>query len=237
MDYGVLKNKKLIIFDLDGTLVDSLDVWNKVDSKVVSVIRGDGKVAEQEMQPLRDEALRLFSHSENPYKDYCGYLKEKFNSSYTQEEIYKLRYDIAGELIEKEVKYKPFAPEFIKKLKADGKVLVIASAAQRKNIEIYRNLNKNVINNARMDDYFSLILARNDCKEIKPNPEIFEKVFETFNFDKKDAIMFEDSLVGVQASKRIGVECCIVYDKHSDYEREEINALADYTIQAFEELV
>ncbi len=237
MDYGVLKNKKLIIFDLDGTLVDSLDVWNKVDSKVVSVIRGDGKVEEQEMQPLRDEALRLFSYSENPYKDYCGYLKEKFNSSYTQEEIYKLRYDIAGELIEKEVKYKPFAPEFIKKLKADGKVLVIASAAQRKNIEIYRNLNKNIINNARMDDYFSLILARNDCKEIKPNPEIFLKVFERFPFKKEEAIIFEDSLVGLQAAKRAGVECAIVYDRHSDYEREEINALADYMIQSYEELV
>lgn len=237
MNYEMLKDKKLIIFDLDGTLIDSLDTWNKVDATLVDAIRGDGKTAEQEMQPLRDEALRLFSHSPNPYVDYCGYLKEKFKSNYSQEEIYKLRYEIASELVENEVKYKQFAPEFIKKLKRDGKVLVIASAAQRKNIEIYRNLNKNIINNARMDDYFSLILARNDCVEIKPNPEIFLKVFESFPFKKEEAIIFEDSLVGLQAAKRAGIDCAIVYDKHSDYEREEINALADYTIDSFEELL
>lgn len=237
MDYDVLKSKKLIIFDLDGTLIDSLDTWNKVDATLVKVIRGDGKTTEQEMQPLRDEALRLFSHSPNPYVDYCGYLKEKFRSDYSQEEIYKLRYQIASELVEKEVHYKPFVPEFLKKMKSEGKVLAIASAAQRKNVEIYRHINKNILSTAKMDDYFSLILARNDCVEIKPNPEIFLKVFESFPYKKEEAIIFEDSLVGLQAAKRAGVECAIVYDKHSDYERDEINALADYTIASFEELL
>ncbi len=237
MDYDVLKSKKLIIFDLDGTLIDSLDTWNKVDATLVKVIRGDGKTTEQEMQPLRDEALRLFSHSPNPYVDYCGYLKEKFRSDYSQEEIYKLRYQIASELVEKEVHYKPFVPEFLKKMKSEGKVLAIASAAQRKNVEIYRHINKDILSTAKMDDYFSLILARNDCVEIKPNPEIFLKVFESFPYKKEEAIIFEDSLVGLQAAKRAGVECAIVYDKHSDYERDEINALADYTIASFEELL
>lgn len=232
-----IAQKKLLIFDMDGTLIDSLDVWNRIDLKVVSIIRRDGLETVEEMQPIRDEALRLYSSSTNPYLDYCAHLKEKFKSDYSRDEIYSLRYKIAEEMIEKEVKYKPFVPEFLKKMKGEGKVLAIASAAQRKNLDIYRTRNQNVISEARYDDIFSLMLARNDCTEIKPHPEVFFKTLEALNFKAEDAMVFEDSLVGVEASRRAGIECCAVYDRFSDHDRNEINALADFTINSFEELL
>ena len=233
----ILKNKKLIIFDLDGTLIDSLGVWNEIDARVVAKIRGDGLDTRDNMYEIRSDALKIFGSSPNPYVDYCYFLKEKYRSKLSGEEVYKLRYQIAEELIINEVAYKPYAPEFIKKLKGEGYLLAIASSAQRKNINIYRTRNQNIISKAPLDDYFDVIFARDDCKEIKPHPEVFIKTLEHFGLSPKDAIIFEDSLVGVQSAKGAGVECCVVYDKNSDDEREEINTLADYVIPSFKEFL
>lgn len=232
-----IKNKKLIIFDLDGTLIDSLEIWNRVDEKLVSIIRGDGKTTIDNMQVVRNEALRLFATSPNPYEDYCGRLKELYQSKMSFEEIFTLRYNIAGKMLVEDINYKPYAPEFIKKLKADGKILAIASAAQGKNMNIYRTQNQNIISKARLDDYFDIIYTRNDCKEIKPNPEVFLKVLDTTGISAEDAFVFEDALVGIEASKKAGIKCCAVYDRFSDHERDEINALADYTIDSYQELL
>ncbi len=232
-----LKSKRLIIFDLDGTLIDSLAIWNKIDERVVSIIRGDGKTTMDNMQVVRNEALRVFATSPNPYEEYCGYLRDAYQSKYTMEEIFALRYSLAGKMLEEEIDFKPYVPEFLKKLKAEGKILAIASAAQAKNMMIYRTKNQNIISKARFDDYFSVIYTRNDCSEIKPHPEVFLKVLTTLGIDANEAFVFEDSLVGVEASKSAGIKCCAVYDRFSDHERAEINALADYTVDSFEELI
>ena len=233
----LLKNKKLIIFDLDGTLIDSLGVWNEIDAKVVDMIRGDGLTTKDNMYEIRSDALKIFGASENPYVDYCYFLKEKYRSDLSGQEVYELRYKVADELIAGKIDYKPYAPEFIKKLKAEGYLLAIASSAQRKNINIYRTRNQNILSKAPLDDYFDVIFARDDCKEIKPNPEVFIKTLEYFGLSPEDAIIFEDSLVGVESAKRAGVECCVVYDVNSDGERDEINALADYAVESFKEFL
>ncbi len=237
MRKNFLKGKKLIIFDMDGTLIDSLGVWNEIDSKVVDRIRGDGLTTKDNMQEIRNDALRVFATSPNPYVEYCNFLTKKYKSTLSNEEVYALRYEIADNLIANKIEYKPFAPEFIKKLKREGYLLAIGSSAQRKNINIYRTRNKNVMDKAKLDDYFDLIIARDDCVEIKPHPEVFIKILSTLGVEAKDALVFEDSLVGVEASRRAGIECCVVYDKYSDHEREEINAIADHIIDSFEELL
>lgn len=237
MKADFLKDKKLIIFDMDGTLINSLDVWNEVDVRVVNQIRNDGLSGRENMQELRDEVLRNNATSPNPYVDYCNFLKERYKSSYTNEEVYALRYEIAFDMLEKEVDFKPYAHLFIKELKERGYLLAIASTGQNRCMAIYREKNKNIIDKARLDEYFSVIFARDDCHEIKPHPEIFLKVLSTLGIKAEDAFIFEDSLVGVEASKRAGIECCAVYDKHNDHDREKINAIADYNIKSFGELL
>ena len=53
----------------------------------------------------------------------------------------------------------------------------------------------------------------------------------------EECLVFEDSLVGIEAAKRAGIAAVVVYDRHSDGEREQINALADYRIQNYAELL
>ena len=63
----MFKGKKVIIFDMDGTLIDSVGVWNKVDMELIKELGCLEELNEIEIQQQRDNKLREFSKSENPY--------------------------------------------------------------------------------------------------------------------------------------------------------------------------
>ncbi len=233
----MLTNKEVIIFDMDGTLIDSVGVWNEVDCALLSRLNKSMSITYEEAQIQRDTMLRKFSKDENPYMSYCAYLKERYNSPLSVEEIHDLRYEIAGEYLRNVIDYKEGADKFIKKLKSKGYTLVIASTTKGSNMEIYKKENANIIKKARLEDYFSLIYTREDASEIKPNPEIYLKVMKTLNKSPKACLVFEDSLIGVEAAKAAGIETVAVYDKYSDSDREKIDALADYKIESYKELI
>lgn len=70
----MLQGKKVIIFDMDGTLIDSVGIWNAVDEKLIEQIRTDGRTDLESVQEQRDTVLRQFHAAENPYLAYCAYL-------------------------------------------------------------------------------------------------------------------------------------------------------------------
>lgn len=75
----MLKDKKVIIFDMDGTLIDSVGIWNQVDEALIQRIREDGKSEIKNVQRKRDEVLRKNDQADNPYIEYCTYLKKRIN--------------------------------------------------------------------------------------------------------------------------------------------------------------
>ena len=86
---NMFKNKKLIIFDMDGTLIDSVGIWNEVDRQLILKI-GDGTIDDVDIQVQRDQTLKKFKDGDI-YLEYCRFLKEKYNSTLTAEEVFKLR--------------------------------------------------------------------------------------------------------------------------------------------------
>lgn len=90
----MIKAKKVIIFDLDGTLIDSIGIWNEIDRELIKTI-GNGSIDNVDIGKQRDEKLKEYSKCEDSYLEYCGFLKEKYNSKMAKEEIKKLRYEIA----------------------------------------------------------------------------------------------------------------------------------------------
>lgn len=233
----MFQGKKVIIFDMDGTLIDSVGIWNEVDKNLIRKLGFLGELDDKAIQKQRDNLLRHFSKAENPYVEYCKSLAEKYRSNLRKEEILKLRYEIAQDYLKNEVDYKPNADQLIQKLKEKGFILAIASTTRRPNMEIYEVENQNIISKAKLTDYFSLILTREAVQEMKPNPEIFLKTVEELNVKKEECLIFEDSLVGVEAAKRAGIEVVAVYDKYSDEEREQINELSDYQIKDYSEAI
>lgn len=233
----MFKGKKVIIFDMDGTLIDSVGIWNEVDKNFIKKLGATEELDETSLQKQRDILLRTFSKAENPYLEYCKTLGKKYHSELSAEQILKLRYDVAQDYLKNKVDYKPYADEFIRKLKEENFVLAIASTTRRDNMRIYQKQNENIMKKAAIDDYFSLVLTREDVKEMKPNPEVFLKVVEELKVKKEECLIFEDTLVGVEAAKNAGMEVVAMYDKYSDGEREEINQIANYQLDNYADAI
>lgn len=70
----MFKDKKLVCFDLDGTLIDSVGIWNQVDAALIQELSGI-EIGLDQIQQLRDLQLKAFRHMPDPYLEYCGYLK------------------------------------------------------------------------------------------------------------------------------------------------------------------
>lgn len=228
--------KKIVIFDLDGTLIDSVGVWNEVDRIVIQTI-GGVYVPEAEILKQRDAVMRLHSKADHPYLEYCRFLKEAYHADCTGEDVLKLRYEIADEYLANTIDYKEHAHTFLHRLKELGFVLVMATATRRNNLEVYLTKNQNIIGKAKLDECFSILYTKEDAREMKPNPEIYLRVMKELNAAHADCLIFEDSLIGIEAARNAGIEVVAMYDKYSDAEREQINALSDYQFTHYDEVL
>ena len=232
----MLHGKKLILFDMDGTLIDSVGVWNEVDRALLREL-GAPDAESADVQSRRDAMLRRFSTAADPYKEYCRFLGETYHSSLEADAIVKKRYAIAADYLVNQVDYKPDAEKLLRRLKAMGIPLGIASTTRRGNMDIYRTRNRNILAKAPLDDYFSFIYTREDAKEMKPHPEIYHRILEEQRLSPADCLIFEDSLIGVEAANSAGIQVAVLYDRYSDAEREEIRRRADYLFDSFADVL
>lgn len=232
----MVKNKKVIIFDMDGTLIDSIGVWNNVDEELIKVI-GNKKVEEKVIWKDRESKLNEYKDCEDVYLEYCGFLKEKYNVKIAKEEIKQLRNKISDKYLREKIDYKPNAEKLLKYLREKGFILVIASATGDRAIKIYKNQNKNIINKANLQDIFTKIYSKDSVKHVKPHPEIYFKVLEELNVKPEECLIVEDSLIGVLAGNSASIDVAVIYDRYSDMDREEINNLSKFRFKDFYEML
>lgn len=224
----MFSEKKVIIFDFDGTLVNSMDYWASLDRTLLKKL--SGKDFADDFQKLWENKMNELSKLENPLLEYCCILGKEYGLRESGEEILKKRDEIAKRFYSDEISLKDGAEELIERLKE--KKLVIATTTGRDNIN-------SAMKNKKLNDifrHFSVILTYEDVKRRKPYPDIHIKIMEMFNAAKEECLVFEDSLSGVIAANEAGIDVVAVFDRESEKDRDEITKRSVKYIQSFNEL-
>lgn len=213
----ILKDMDAVIFDLDGSLVDSMWMWHQID---VEYLGRYGLAVPVGLQ----QDIEGFSFSET-----AEYFKKRFSLPDSIAEIKRTWNEMAWEKYMNEVPLKPGADQFLKLCKEKGILLGIATSNSRE-------LVTNVADVHGLHDYFSCIMTACDVGRGKPAPDIYLEVAKQLQVKPERCLVFEDIIPGIMAGKAAGMKVCAVEDAYSLPQSEEKRALADYYIKDFYEL-
>ncbi len=230
-------DKKCFIFDIDGTLVDSMEMWNLVDQ--AAIFNSSGQMVEaEEIKALRDSVLYAQNNIEgNIYELFYAEVIKQYGLGISVEEYKRARHDYAVHISTNELDFKPGAAEFLNVVKALGKKIGIATTTTRSQLDIYSEQNQRMKAQAPLKKLADAIVACEDVKRKKPDPEAYLKVVKLLGAKKGDCIVFEDSLSGAISAKDAGLEVVVVYDESAKGEQHYLEMIADYKVDSFNEII
>jgi len=210
-------NIKAAIFDLDGTLIDSMWLWKKIDYDFLK-LRGL-----QVPSDLFDNIAHL------NFLDTAKYFKNRFNLKDDVEKIMNEWNEMAYNEYAHNIKLKPYAKEYLNLLKSKGIKLAIATSNHPKLLEV-------VLNNNKIYDYFDAISTTLEVKRGKNFPDIYLLSANKLNVSPNECVVFEDIASAIKGAKAAGMKVIGVHDIHSEHQIDEIINLADHFIYKYEEL-
>lgn len=204
---------KCAIFDFDGTLFDSMYIWEEI-GKVY--LRSLGK----EPEPSLREEIRAMSL----YQAAC-YMKKEYGLSLTPEEIMAGINEKIEDFYLYDVLPKPGALEFLGEMKKAGIMMCIATASDRKQVEA-------ALIRCKMKDFFEEIIACNDIGHGKDEPVVFRRAMDYFGADRSTSLVFEDALHAARTAKADGFKVVGVFDE-SEKRQDELRQTTDFFLSDF----
>lgn len=213
----MLKNIKGAIFDMDGTLVDSMWVWSKIDEEYLSKRNIDLP------KNLKEEIEHM------SFLEVAQYFKNRFNLPDTVEEIQKEWNSMAVSYYENDVKLKSGAKEFLSLLKSKGIKIGLATSNYSLLVEIA--LKRNGIY-----DFFHSITTTDEVTRGKDFPDVYLLAADRLNLKPEECVVFEDILPAVKGAKSANMLVVGVHDLYSEYQKQDIINYADMYISKYAEL-
>ncbi len=213
-----MKQMKAAIFDLDGTLVDSMWMWKAIDIEYLSRY---GYECPEDLQRI----IEGMSFSET-----AVYFKERFQIPESLEEIKAEWISMAMDKYCREVPLKKGAEEFLKALKKQGIKAGIATSNGRELVDA-------VLQSLEIDGYFEAVTVGCEVAAGKPAPDIYLETARRLQAAPEECVVFEDIPAGILAGKRAGMTVYAVDDVFSRDLNLEKKELADYFIEDFLQLI
>ena len=215
---NLLKNIEGAVFDLDGTLLDSSWVWEKVDEKFLGD-RGfqvpDDYV--DEISPLGAERAAV-------------YTIERFGLNEDKDDIVREWIEMAKKEYATEVVCKPYAKEFLEELHKLNIKMAVATSSDR---ELFMK----TLEREGILKYFQKIVTVDEVERGKGYPDIYEEAARRIKVNPHKCLVFEDILAGVTGASLGEFNVVAVFDEKSKHNWEKIKSISKYSINDYKELL
>ena len=205
------------IFDVDGTLLDSMEIWEDV---AIRYLKSIGVEAEPDLP----EVMFTMSLPEG-----AAYVKEHYRLTRETDEIIQGVLDIIRKYYEETAPLKPGVTKILEELSRKRIPMTVATSNNKEAVEAaFKRLG--------IASYFSRIFT---CEEVgagKTRPDIYMKAAEYMGTRPEETVIFEDVLHAIRTAKKAGFLAVGLYDEASKADQEEIKKEADWYAKSMEGL-
>lgn len=202
---------KSIIFDMDGTLADSMAMWRSLG---IDYLKSHGvDITSKDAQEMTTMSLKMSS----------TYMKEKFNLSLTPDEIYNDMKHIAEDFYEHHCTLKHGAKDVLERFYEEGIPMMLGTGTPEEFFDPF-------LKREDMFKYFSEIATCDGLNLKKDDPNFFLTCCEMAGFDPKETVLIDDAYFAIIAAKEAGLTTICMYDEANDNMLRELSLKSDLFI-------
>ncbi len=212
------KQMKGAIFDVDGTILDSMNVWGEVAVEFFAMYKCeiDDKIKHEIKEMQLEESF--------PYLIKLWSLDIE-----VEDAINTMRKMIINEY-KNNIPPKEYVCEYIKKLHNDGVKIAVATSS-------YRELCESAFKRLGILDYIDAYAFSNEVGCDKSNPDVYLLAAQRIGVNPEDSFVYEDIVSGIEGAKKGGFKTCAVYDASNENETDILKEKADIYIKSWKELL
>lgn len=208
----------MLIFDMDGTLIDSNGIWRDVDIAFL----------EKRGMPYTKEYYEGVAHTIFPLaavftKEYCQ-LEESC------EEIMAEWMELASDMYATDVAVKPGVVDYLEQCRARGERMMVLTSSVPEHC-------RTALTHLDLMKYFERVIFAQELGLEKKNPECFKKVSAIMDVKPEDCTVYDDSVAACRGAKAAGMQVVGVYDSYFDMTVDEMQQVCDRYIRSFEEMM
>ena len=199
------------IFDLDGTLLDSLHIWEQIDIRFLE------KHGHKATPDYTREVTML------GFRKAAEYTIERYKIDATPEDVVSEWNEMSAVAYAKEITLKPGAKDYLRHLKSKGVRLGIATA-------LYPDRIRDVLTNNGILNWFESVTTLQEVSRGKGFPDIYLLAAEKLSLPPSECMVYEDLLTGIRGAKSGGFSVCGVFDPYTGDDWVEIMRISDTVI-------